>query len=310
VTRYIHGWFQVAFESDIQELVTPLRFAGRSLMAVRDVSTGGIRVYDATCPHRGASLAFGGRLTGDSVICPFHSYRIGLGASSKDGFCVREYASLLAAGGLFARLSDAPGPDFPGALEDLMRGHHAIPGFEMTATTTVEIVIENGFDSAHFRAVHSIMNLPSLTVARGRFGELEGEGHFEIPRSGWHEKPETQGTKLTTHYLAHAYSPGVFISELDGDPPFRYRIMTTATPDDDTRCTIRLTLLLAAPEGAAPDAKFSEELLAYSRDGLEKDCAIWNRLRLDHPPQYTARDDAARAFAEFCRSFREDGAAS
>jgi 3-ketosteroid 9alpha-monooxygenase subunit A len=306
---YVHGWFQVAFDTDLQELVTPLRFHGRSLMAVRDPLSGHTRVFDAVCPHRGAHLAYGGRLAGDAVICPFHSYRIGLGGNSADGFCVREYAALLAAGGLFVRLSDRDSPDFPGALADLSREHAVVKGFEMTATTSIEVVIENGFDSAHFRSVHGIMNLPSLATSTGRFGELLGDGHFEIPRSGWYENSDA-GPKLTTHYLAHAYSPGVFISELDGDPPFRYRIMTTATPDEGGRCTIRLTLLLPTPGGEPLNERFSNELLAYSRDGLDKDCAIWNRLDLQQPPHYTARDDAARAFADFCRTFRRDGASS
>jgi len=310
VTRYIHGWFQVAFESDIQQPVTPLRFAGRSLMAVNDPGAGSLRVFDAICPHRGAHLGYGGRLAGEAVVCPFHSYRIGLGTDSPDGFCVREYPTLRAGGGVFVRLSDRADPDFPNALADMTRGHQVVPGFEMTAETSVEVVIENGFDSAHFRSVHGIMNLPSLAVAKGGFGELLGDGHFEIPRSGWYETPETKGTKLTTHYLAHAYSPGVFIAELDGDPPFRYRIMTTATPDDEARCTIRLTLILPAGDGGTADERFSRELLAYSRDGLDKDCAIWNRLDLRQVPRFTARDEPARAFAEFCRSFREDAAAS
>jgi hypothetical protein len=304
VSNYDRGWFQLAFETDLGEALTPLTFADRALVAVRDGTSKAVRVFDAVCPHRGAHLGYGGRLVGAAIRCPFHAYRIGLGETSDDGFSVREYASLLACGGLFVRLSDHPTPDLPGALEEMSRGHSSIPGFEMTAGTSIEVVIENGFDSAHFRSVHGIMNLPSLSVGRGRFGELQGEGRFEIPRGGWYESAETTGSKLTARYLAYAYSPGVFMAELAGDPPFRYRIMTTATPQGGGSCTIRLTLLLPDTEGRAADERFGRELLAYSRDGLEKDCAIWNRLDLHHVPRYTARDDAARLFAEFCHSFR------
>ena len=302
--HYTHRWFQLAFEDELEPIFTPLRFDGRALMAVRDPETGVTRVFDAVCPHRGAHLAHGGRLAGDAVVCPFHSYRIGLGCSSADGFSVREYPALVAAAGLFARLSDRDTPDFPGALAEMANGHHVVKGFTMEATTSVEVVIENGFDSAHFRSVHGLMNLPSLEVSTGRYGEMLGDGHFEIPRSGWYESAGA-GPKLTTHYLAHAYSPGVFISELDGDPPFRYRIMTSATPADGGRCAIRLTLLLPAQDGRPLDRRFADELLAYSRDGLDKDCAIWNRLDLTVAPRFTARDQPARAFADFCRTFRE-----
>src|SRR4051812_40483999 len=116
---YSHGWFQLAFEEELEPIFTPLRFASRSLMAVRNPESGVVRVFDAVCPHRGAHLAHGGRLAGDAVICPFHSYRIGLGTNSADGFCVREYPALVAAAGLFVRLSDRESPDFPGALADM-----------------------------------------------------------------------------------------------------------------------------------------------------------------------------------------------
>jgi phenylpropionate dioxygenase-like ring-hydroxylating dioxygenase large terminal subunit len=308
MNRYGHGWFQVAFEADLTPPITPLAFAGRSLMAVNEREAGVVRVFDAVCPHRGAHLAYGGRLAAGAVICPFHAYRIGLGASSPDGFRAQEYASHIGAGGVFIRLSDRPGPDFPRALEALGRGHRVVPGFTMTAETAIEVVIENGFDNAHFRSVHGIMNLPSLTVARGEFGELAAEGQFEIPRSGWYESPDARAPKLTAHYVAHAFSPGTFIAELDGDPPFRYRIMTTATPDAEARCTIRLTLILPAGDARSEDERFTRELLTYSRDGLEKDCAIWNRLHVGHVPRFTARDEAARAFGAFCREFLEDGA--
>src|SRR4029077_8735467 len=130
-------------------------------------------------------------------------------------------ASLLRAGGLFARLSDRGEPDFPEALQALGAGHTVVPGFEMEVDTSIEVVIENGFDNAHFRAVHGLMSLPGLTVRRGDFGELLAEGHFAIPRTGGYEAPASGSAPLRARYVAHAFSPGVFVSELDGDAPYR-----------------------------------------------------------------------------------------
>ena len=306
MSLYEHGWYQLAFERDLSSPITPLSYGGQPFMAVWSPASGRPRVFDAVCPHRGAHLARGGRLAGDAVVCPFHAYRIGLGVESRDGFCVREYESLLRGGGLFARLSDRSEVDFPEALEALGAGHAFVPGFEMTARTTIEVVIENGFDNAHFRSVHGLMSLPELTVRRGPFGELQAEGRFEIPRTGWYEAPDAEGRNLGARYVAHAFSPGVFISELDGDPPYRYRIMTTATPTDAPReCIIRLTLMLPqGPEGPPLDGRFAQELLEHSRAGLEQDRCIWDHLSPGHKPRLTAADQAAAAFAEFCRGFR------
>jgi len=307
VNGYEHGWYQLAFERDLAQPITPLSFAGRALMAIRDPDTGPVRVFDAVCPHRGAHLAYGGRLAAPAtVVCPFHGYRIGLGEVSHDGFCVRAYACLVHGGGVFVRLSDQAGPDFARGLRELGAGHTIIPGFEMTAGTTMEVVIENGFDNAHFRVVHGLMSLPGLVVRSGPFGELVAEGRFDIPWRGGPEGSGASGGRLQARYLGHAFSPGTFIAELDGDPPFRYRMMTTATPSGtDRTCTIRFTLMLPnAADGSPPGERFTRELLAYSRDGLELDRAIWNRLDPHHIPRLTSNDQAAVAFGEFCRGFR------
>lgn len=305
VRPYQHGWFQVAFEQDLSPPIAPFSLAGRPLMAVWNTDSGRPRVFDAVCPHRGANLAYGGRLAGDVMVCPFHAHRIGLGVESRDGFCAREFPALLVGGGLFVRVSERSEPDFAGALEAFGAGHTFVPGFEMSAETTIEVVIENGFDNAHFRAVHGLMSLPGLAVRRGPFGELMAEGQFDIPRTGWYEGPDSGRGALQARYVAHAFSPGVFLGELDGEAPYRYRVMTTATPTDDPGvCTVRLTLLLpCGPGDSPPDARFAQELLEHSRAGLEQDRQIWNRLSPSHTPRLTANDQAAVAFAEFCRSF-------
>ncbi len=307
VNDYQHGWYQVAFERDLSPPITPLSFAGRALMAISDPGPERVRVFDAVCPHRGAHLAYGGRLaTPSTIVCPFHGYRIGLDEVSHDGFCARGYVCLVYGGGVFVRLSDQAGPDFARALQELGAGHTFIPGFEMTADTTIDVVIENGFDNAHFRAVHGLMSLPGLVVRTGPFGELVAEGRFDIPWRGGPEGPAPSGGRLHARYLGHAFSPGTFIAELDGDPPFRYRMMTNATPNGTGRaCTIRFTLMLPNADGGSPPGeRFTRELLQHSRDGLELDRAIWNRLDPHHVPRLTTSDHAAIAFGEFCRAFR------
>lgn len=305
-SAYDHGWFQLAFEAELQpQGVTPLSLAGHPLIAVRAAAGGGVRVFDGVCPHRGADLGHGGRLAGDSIVCPFHAHRIGLGAESGDGFRAAEYPSLLQAGGLFVRLSERERPDFPAGLLTLSREHRCVPGFEMAVATSVEVVIENGFDNAHFRAVHGLMSLPGLSCDQGEFGELRAEGRFEIPRTGWYEPPGGASGHLQARYVAHAFSPGVFISELDGDPPYRYRVMTTATPGPaGAATTVRLTLILPDLPGPNRDPRFVQELLQHSRNGLEQDRSIWERLAPGHVPRLTPTDQAALAFAEFCRGFR------
>lgn len=301
--KHLHGWYSLAFERDLQPALTPLTFGDLQLVAVR--AEGRVRVIDARCPHRGAHLGHGGRLAGGNVVCPFHSYRVGIGCESPDGFAAREYPALLHGGMLFGRLSERDDVRLPEALAAFDEGHTFVPGFELTAHTTIEMVMENGFDAAHFRSVHRLLNIPSLEVGTGRWNELQATGRFEIPRSGWHDSGGT-GTKLGAAYVAHAFSPGVVITELQGDPPFNYRIMTTASPTPDGRAsTVRLTLILPdGPDGAPPNERFASDLLAASRSGMDQDCAIWDHIDLSSP-SFKPEDKAAVAFAEFCRPFRQ-----
>src|SRR5687768_10485144 len=79
---YVHGWYKVAFEYELENPLTAAAIGDIRLVLVR--SEGGIRAYKADCPHRGAHLAYGGKLNNASIICPFHGYRIGLGKESDD----------------------------------------------------------------------------------------------------------------------------------------------------------------------------------------------------------------------------------
>ncbi|HEY7821116.1 MAG TPA: Rieske 2Fe-2S domain-containing protein [Vicinamibacteria bacterium] len=300
---YDHGWYQVAFEHELENDVNPLGFAGRRWMGIKTPS--GIRILDATCPHRGAHLAFGGKMVGEVVRCPFHGHAIGLGKASPEGFEVREYGAASIGGMVFAALSDAEVPDLPRALAELASDHAFITGFEMKAETTIATVMENGFDSAHFKSVHRLRNRPRFEIGTGRYGELVAEGVFEIPRGGWYERPGASGGPIQARYQARAFSPGVVIASLEGEQPFNYKIITTASPDGSAKsCTIRLTLVLPNTGGAGPPQRqFAEALLAVSRQGLEEDREIWNRLDLSVPQRLTENDEPAVAFAEFCRRF-------
>src|SRR6266513_2805082 len=100
---YLHGWYQIAFERELADGLTPLHFGQLRLMALKQ--NGSIRILDATCPHRGAHLAYGGKLCGDHVVCAFHGEKIHLGKINSES-CVRDYACHAGDGMVFVRLSD------------------------------------------------------------------------------------------------------------------------------------------------------------------------------------------------------------
>lgn len=68
------GWYAVAFSDDLAVgQVKPLRYFARDLVLFR-AAQGTPCVLDAFCPHRGAHLGHGGRVGGESIVCPFHGW--------------------------------------------------------------------------------------------------------------------------------------------------------------------------------------------------------------------------------------------
>src|SRR6185437_5152363 len=80
--RYPRGWFQVAYSDEIDTgAVKPLKYFGKPLVIFRTES-GKLSVLDATCPHMRAHLGLGGKVKGESVVCPSHGWQFGT-----DGVC-------------------------------------------------------------------------------------------------------------------------------------------------------------------------------------------------------------------------------
>lgn len=256
-----------------------------------------IRAFDAICPHRGAHLAYGGQLDGEVVVCPFHGRRIRLGQDGDDPYCVREYPVLGYGGMLFVRLGVGHETELGAALEELRNEWVFVPGFTMRAAAPHELVIENAFDNTHFRPIHHINNEPVFQLRASRSGEFGIEGTFELPPSPW----QRGGNGASVPFVAEAFSPGVVVSRLGGQYP--YCVITTATPDADGGCVIRLSL--AVPRGGEPpDPTLCKYLLQQSQAGLEQDAIIWTHMARENSSVHYAKEDRpVIEFRRFCRRF-------
>lgn len=294
------GWYQVLFERDLVEGVTPVDFV-RPLFALK--TRKGVRVFDAVCPHRGANLAYGGVPDQDAIVCPFHDRRIGLGASCGSGYEVKEYRTLLVGGMLFVGLSDHPDDEFVSLMTELDRDHYFINGFTLPVNVPADMVIENGFDATHFRPVHGVRNTPQLQVERVSANELVAAGAFMVPLSPWQRELSESGL-LQVPYRARAFGPGVLVSHMGGEDP--YYVITCAAPVAPRRGVARLSIAVpSGPGGAPPDADRCEYLLRQMQSGLEKDQRVWDRMVLDTPNRFAPEDASVVAFRQFVNSLAE-----
>src|SRR5579872_7396067 len=72
LTEYPHGWFVVGYSNDVKPgQLLKRRLFGRELVLFRTLA-GKAVLCDAHCPHLGAHLAYGGKIEGECIRCPFH----------------------------------------------------------------------------------------------------------------------------------------------------------------------------------------------------------------------------------------------
>jgi 3-ketosteroid 9alpha-monooxygenase subunit A len=285
------GWYLLCFASEIGYELTPLPIGNRRLMALRERNK--IRVFDATCPHRGANLACGGRLTGGAVICPFHGKRIALGAPGR--LAVAEHEVLRAGDAVFVRLSADPAYDrgFRQVISDLARDCCFIGIMRDHVPVPPELVLENAFDVEHFSGVHGIPRVTGMEVKPGLHGELVIEGEFVTRRPSWQ-----QGTDdlVSSRYHDRAFSPTIVVGELG--PADRSSVVISAASPAPGGCIARI--VVAIRSGQLDEFA---DLAAGTRFAIEQDLKIWSNLDLTARPRLDATDTAIVAFRRFCAEF-------
>jgi len=260
------GWYQIAFERDLERDVSSVPVGNRRLLIVRH--EGAINVYDAICPHRGADLGVGGKLVDACIVtCPYHGHRVALGCDGNGPYCVRRYPSLVSGGLIFALIGDFEVGQLPAMLQHLEQTRAIFPGFTKTIKVAPEMVIENAFDWAHFRPVHSVLNVEHGTPAI-EDGVFTAATTLRVGPSMWQgtggdAKPDDGSVWVDVPLLARAYSPNLTITQVavgGGDHP--HFVIASAVPMQDGTSTIRLSVALPRPvEGLEPPRELADLLL-------------------------------------------------
>ncbi|HEY1916264.1 MAG TPA: Rieske 2Fe-2S domain-containing protein [Streptosporangiaceae bacterium] len=287
------GWRLLAFGDELAEPVTGLSLGSRALVAVRD--QGRIRVFDGTCPHRGAHLGYGGCLTdGPGIICPFHGKWIGLGEQA-GSLSVREHEVIDGGGAVFVRLTDVPARDhgFAGAIGGILPTHELSGAVTLAVRVPPELIIENAFDFAHFPTVHLTSRLARPEVKLGDDGELSIMTSFRTGAPAW----EAAEGDFTSRFHARAFNPGLVVTELG--PPGASNFVVTGATAAEGGCLARIAVAVrrTAADGTAA------ALIEGAKLAFEQDLLVWNHLDLTTPARLDSRDTPVLAFRAFCASF-------
>ncbi|MDI2130074.1 Rieske 2Fe-2S domain-containing protein [Yinghuangia seranimata] len=310
------GWHLIAFTTELTGPVTPLALGRNRLVAVRggeDPSQ--VRVFDATCPHRGAHLGYGGKLSGEHLICPFHGRRIALGGSDPRRSAA-EHPTITWGEAVFVRLGDDPADDrgFTRAVKELSSSYSLVGAVSQPVSADPALVVENAFDLDHFTALHKVPRIREVRMCPDVSGELAVEARFMMTTSPWRDdrgREQVRWRIATTgvvtwdyqpRFYARAFSPGVVVTEFgpDGDV---HVIVTGAVPAARGGSTARVAVGVRA--GREADLPM---LVVGSKRALAEDALIWDHLDTTAPAHYGARDRPVLAYHAFCRGFGDVGA--
>lgn len=294
------GWQLLALSGEITEPVSAVALGSRALVAVRGTD-GQVRVFDGTCPHRGASLGLGGRHlvpeqagVPESIVCPFHGKRIGLGADT-GRLCVREHEVIESGDAVFVRLTDLPGRDlgFSAAMRGIGVTHRLVAAVTGEAAVPPELIIENAFDFTHFPQVHLVPRVAKPKVWVGSGGELNITTAFHTQAPDW----EAAQGDFTSDFHARAFSPNLVVSELGSGASSRF-VVTGAVPAP-AGCLVRIAVAVRHGEPRETTAAIVEG----SRIAFQQDLVIWNNLDLGATERLDSSDRPVLAFRAFCGSF-------
>jgi phenylpropionate dioxygenase-like ring-hydroxylating dioxygenase large terminal subunit len=300
---YPNGWFQVAYSDELAPgQVLPLSYFGRELVAFRG-SDGTLSVLDAFCPHLGAHLGYGGKVEGQSIVCPFHAWRF-----DGCGGCVEvPYAKKIPPK---AKMRAWPVREVNGLV---MVWHHAEeqpPSWEVPALaeyghdewTTYERrrwkirtrnqeMAENAVDSAHFHFLHGTSNMPqSRAEANGHMLRVISTTGMQTPRGG------VDGTVESTSY-GFGYSTVRFSGIVDT------LLVSAMAPIDDEYVDVRFNFTLRKLPDKDVTKSVGKAFIGEVTRQLEQDIPIWEHKVFWEHPVLCDGDGPIGLFRKWSRQF-------
>lgn len=279
------GWLMVARSSEVTTAPTALRMFGRELVIFRGES-GRIVLLDALCPHMQAHLAAeqtsgaaAHRVEGDSIRCPYHSWRFG-----PDGRCdhipyfdgaippaakLRSFPAEERFGCVFAWHDPEEGaPDH--ALPDLPEWDDPqwITGeYDDLGTLPVhpQEIIDNLVDTRHFGPIHGQKMVFFDSIFDGVVGrQLSGGGHETLTS-------EDGVLNVDAFYTG----PGILIARFSGETDAVQIICHSPKEDGETQVWHGIVTRARNTPANSTDIDLRNQYHAMGLASFAQDFAIW-----------------------------------
>jgi len=312
------GWFFVSYSDELAiGNVKPVHYFGRDQVLFR-TEEGEAGMLDAYCPHLGAHMGHGGKVEGNKLRCPFHSW-----AFRPDGFCVdipyakaippitkrepiaRPYPVVEKNGVVWAWYH----PERVEPLFDVIE--HApfseagwaqpIRRFWSFASNPQEIA-ENGVDFAHFQYVHMMEAVPEgNTVYDGHVRRSEAHGQRTVKLPDGVEKVIPSSVQTIQN------GAGQKFTQLRG--VVTLSLMVLATPVEADQVELRFCFTYPEMEEGSPEHQAVMMAIANTcgQSGVEGDIPIWNHKIHRVRPLLCDGDGPILRFRRYFEQFYVEG---
>lgn len=289
-----NGWFIVASSDGLGAgEVVPRHYFGRDLVLFR-TATGAARLTDAYCAHLGAHLGVGGRVEGESIVCPFHGWCY----DGESGGCshipygteriptrakVRAYPTVERNAMVWAWFHLAGAPPFYDVPEVPEIGDPAWSApytVDFTVRTACQEMAENNHDAAHFRFVHGTEAIPD--------DEVHIDGTYKRVSS------------MEGQFVRESFGLGLGVLRVGDGITF----VSSTTPVDNETVHVRWTFV--TPRAAGPGAAAAAATAFTS--GLSQDIPIWENKRYLARPVLRKEERSILDHRAWCEQFYSDPA--
>ena len=313
---YPRGWFSVGSSDELAVgAVRPVRYFGRELVLFR-TGSGKAHLLDGYCPHLGAHLGYGGSVSGEEIVCPFHGWRFG-----GDGVCrsmpygtripstakARSWAVREGGGVILAWHSEAGDPPdwempvfekpswtAPVARSWIIRGH-------------TQEVCENTADLGHFRFIHQthVMKARSEPKLDGPF--------FSIPMTAAPEAlvPELRlgSESVLTEGTGYCFGPGLTAADITAQGSGLEAMQRLyVTPVDEEHIELRGVVNVGKLDTPEATRAYAEGLAQEVFRQWEADVPIWEHKVYRAKPALNDYETAVATFRRWYSQFYEGDA--
>jgi nitrite reductase/ring-hydroxylating ferredoxin subunit len=302
------GWYVVRHSDQLAAGdVVPLHYFGRDFVLFRTKS-GHARLLDAFCPHLGAHLGYGGRVSGETIQCPFHAWRFdgtGRCVATPQGEPVPEPAKQALhawpvredAGLVFMYWHpEQKAPSWhvvsaiPFGLEDWTKPEWV----SCEIDTHPQEVLENAIDIHHFAHVHGWPAAANVTM-KADGPVLQIVNHFQ--------GDQTKDSGLSDSTEMNLFGLGLVLTRTAIRNGLESFMVTFVVPIDVDR--IEMQIGMATKKIA--DSDTPERMLRESRERLARflaqDAEIMAHKRYLEEPALTLSESGILVFRQWARQF-------